>query len=71
MRRMRKWHGALPGDTPAFPQSRPRASRLRLGVSPAGSRDLSSNQLCGAGEEALGQDWGRLDGYGSGIEITY
>jgi hypothetical protein len=26
------------GNTPPFPQSRPRAARLRLGVSPAGSR---------------------------------
>jgi len=49
----------MPGNTPPFPQSRPTAARLKLGVLPAGSRSARRRVLGGAGSG--------IGGVGSGV----
>ena len=58
-----------PGNTPPFPQSRPTAARLRLGVSPASRQPISAGAtlLDGAGVEGVGEVVGERGGYGGGF----
>ena len=67
---------APPGNTPPFPQSRPRAALHPLGFSPTCSQSIRGQPARqGGGGERLGEGWEVLKGrggYGSGslVELT-